>query len=101
MNEFLQPTSVIDSSADVIVSAAVEIAGDATDDELVARRCFLWVRDGVPERFPDALPSVVAVLQRWHTAEEVARNLPDYVQAASNNFDQKSFNTNLWLRDWM
>ncbi len=47
MNEFLQPTAVIDSTAATIVTAAAEIAGSATDDEEVAKRCFLWVRDSV------------------------------------------------------
>ena len=47
MNEFLQPTAIIDCTAAPIVAAAAEIAGDATDDEEIARRCFLWVRDSV------------------------------------------------------
>jgi transglutaminase-like putative cysteine protease len=47
MNEFLQPTTVIDSASPAIVAMAAEIAGDAITDEEVARRCFLWVRDQV------------------------------------------------------
>jgi len=191
MNEFLQPTAVIDSTAATIVAAAAEIVGDAVDDEQVAKRCFLWVRDSVrhssdhrisvvtctasdvlkhragfcyakshllaallrargipaalcyqrlsadnagsafflhglvaihlqhhgwyrvdprgdkpgittdfcppverlpyapelpgemdvPGRFPDALSCVVSTLQQWPTADEVRRNLPDYVPA--------------------
>ena len=33
----------------------------------------------VSGRFADALPGVVSALQKWTTADEVARNLPDYV----------------------
>ena len=47
MIEFLQPTSVIDSASATIVATAAEVAGDASTDEEVARRCFLWVRDYV------------------------------------------------------
>lgn len=32
----------------------------------------------VPGRFADALPDVVAVLKRYRTADDVAKNLPDY-----------------------
>lgn len=188
MIEFLKPTPVIDSDEPTVVAAAAELAGDAADDEQVARHCFLWVRDqvrhssdcgspivtcaasqvlrhrvgfcyakshllvaflrarripaalcyqrlllddtakthclhglvavflkrhgwyridprgdklgiqtdfcpptemlaftparpgemDVPGRFADALPCVVSALQKWPTANEVARNLPDY-----------------------
>ena len=194
MNAFLQPTEVIDSGAASILALAAELAGDATNDEAVARRCFLWVRDNVrhssdckiptvtcsasevleqrvgfcfakshllaallrasripaalcyqrlaldeggsafclhglvavflqrhgwyradprgdkaqivtdfcppierlafaprlpgemdiPTRFTDALPSVVATLRRYRTADEVAANLPDHVPTTSN-----------------
>jgi transglutaminase-like putative cysteine protease len=47
MTEFLQPTPVIDCDEPTVVAAAAEIAGDAADDEQMARRCFLWVRDQV------------------------------------------------------
>jgi len=47
MNEFLQSTDIIDCAHPTIVAAAAEIVGDATGDEEVARRCFLWVRDSV------------------------------------------------------
>ena len=43
--EFLQPTSIIDSDHPSVIAAAIEIAGDAADDEDKARRCFEWVRD--------------------------------------------------------
>lgn len=47
MQEYLRATPVIDCAAPAIIAAAASIAGDATDDETVARRCFLWVRDEV------------------------------------------------------
>lgn len=47
MIEFLQPTAVIDCASASIVATAAEVAGDASTDEDVARRCFLWVRDFV------------------------------------------------------
>lgn len=47
MDEFLKATEVIDCTHPLIVAAAADIAGDADDDEEVARRCFLWVRDAV------------------------------------------------------
>jgi transglutaminase-like putative cysteine protease len=47
MDEFLKATDVIDSTHATIVAAAADIAGDAVDDEVVAHRCFAWVRDTV------------------------------------------------------
>lgn len=47
MNEFLQATPVMDWDEPTIVATAAELAGDVCDDEEVARRCFLWVRDRV------------------------------------------------------
>ena len=48
----------------------------------VERLAFALARQGemdVSGRFADALPGVVSALQKWTTADEVARNLPDYV----------------------
>ena len=47
MNEFLQPTPVIDCGSAGIVALAAELAGEDAEDEAVARRCFRWVRDEV------------------------------------------------------
>jgi transglutaminase-like putative cysteine protease len=58
MNEFLQPTAIIDSDAPSVVALAAELAGDATDDEAVARRCFLWVRDNVRHSSDCKIPTV-------------------------------------------
>ena len=51
----------------------------------VERLAFTPMRPGemdVPGRFADALPCVVSTLRRWSSAEEVARNLPDYAPTA-------------------
>ncbi len=47
MKEFLEPTAIIDSASPAIVAAAEEIVAGASEDEEIARRCFLWVRDVV------------------------------------------------------
>ena len=47
MDPFLRPTHIVTSTDPAIVAAAAAIAGDARDDEEIARRCFLWVRDSV------------------------------------------------------
>jgi transglutaminase-like putative cysteine protease len=47
MTDFLQSGAVIDCTDPTIVAAAAEIAGDAMDDEEIAKRYFLWVRDSV------------------------------------------------------
>jgi len=78
MNEFLQPTAVIDSTAPTIVAAAAEIAGDAAGDEQVARRCFLWVRDSVRHSV-DHRVSVVTC-----TASDVLRHRAGFCYAKSH-----------------
>jgi transglutaminase-like putative cysteine protease len=78
MNEFLQPTAVIDSGDPTIVAAAAEIAGDARDDEEVARRCFLWVRDSV-RHSSDHRISVVTC-----TASEVLKHRAGFCYAKSH-----------------
>jgi transglutaminase-like putative cysteine protease len=47
MNDFLQPTAVVDCDHPTVVAAALEIAGGAVDDAVAARLCFKWVRDQV------------------------------------------------------
>lgn len=78
MNEFLQPTAVIDSTAPTIVAAAAELAGDATDDEQVARRCFLWVRDSVRHSVDHRIPVVTCV------ASEVLKHRAGFCYAKSH-----------------
>ena len=58
MDEFLQPTAVIDSEAPSVAALAAELAEDATDDATVARRCFLWVRDNVRHSSDCEIPTV-------------------------------------------
>lgn len=78
MNEFLEPTSVIDSESAAIVTAAAEIAGDAASDEEIARRCFLWVRDHV-RHSSDHPISVVTC-----TASDVLRHRAGFCYAKSH-----------------
>ena len=58
MNEFLKSTAVIDCAAASLVALAAELAGNAADDEAVARRCFLWVRDNVRHSSDCEIPTV-------------------------------------------
>ena len=58
MTEFLQPTPVIDCDAPSVISLAAELAGNAQDDQEVARRCFLWVREHVRHSSDHAIPVV-------------------------------------------
>ncbi len=78
MNEFLEPTDVIDSASAAIVAAAAEIAGDAASDEEIARRCFLWVRDFV-RHSSDHPISVVTC-----TASDVLRHRAGFCYAKSH-----------------
>jgi transglutaminase-like putative cysteine protease len=78
MNEFLEPTAVIDSADPTIVAAAAEIAGDAQDDAEVARRCFLWVRDSV-RHSSDHRISVVTC-----TASDVLKHRAGFCYAKSH-----------------
>lgn len=78
MHEFLQPTAVIDSTSATIVAAAAEIAGNANDDEEVARRCFLWVRDSVQHSSDCGLPTVTC------TASDVLKQRVGFCYAKSH-----------------
>jgi transglutaminase-like putative cysteine protease len=61
MDEFLQPTAIIDSTHSAIMAAAADIAGAATDYEQVAERCFRWVRDSVRHSSDYQIPVVTCV----------------------------------------
>ena len=78
MSEFLKPTPVIDSASATIVAAAAEVAGDATSDEEVAKRCFLWVRDYV-RHSADHQVSVVTCI-----ASDVLRHRAGFCYAKSH-----------------
>ena len=78
MNKFLGPTTVIDSDAAIIVVAAAEFAGDATEDEEVARRCFLWVRDCVRHSSDHRIPVVTCA------ASEVLKHRAGFCYAKSH-----------------
>jgi transglutaminase-like putative cysteine protease len=78
MDEFLQPTAVIDSTHPAIMAAATEIAGDAGNDEEVARRCFLWVRDSVGHSSDHRNPVVTC------TASDVLKHRAGFCYAKSH-----------------
>lgn len=78
MKEFLQSTAIIDSEHPAIVAAAAEIAGDARDDEEIARRCFLWVRDSVRHSSDDRIAVVTC------TASDVLEHRAGFCYAKSH-----------------
>ena len=78
MDEFLQPTAIIDSTHPTIVAAAADIGGDDEDDESVARRCFIWVRDVVQHSSDAQLPVVTCM------ASDVLRHRVGFCYAKSH-----------------
>jgi transglutaminase-like putative cysteine protease len=76
--EFLQPTAIIDSADPEIVAAAAEIAGDATADEEIARRCFEWMRDSVRHSSDHPIPTVTCA------ASDVLRHRVGFCYAKSH-----------------
>ena len=61
MNAFLEPTAIIDSTDPAIVAMSAEIADGAGDDEAVARRSFLWVRDSVRHSSDHRIATVTCI----------------------------------------
>jgi transglutaminase-like putative cysteine protease len=78
MDEFLKATDIIDCANPMIVAAAAEIVGDATDDEDVAQRCFTWVRDSVRHSSDHPLPVVTC------TASDVLQHRVGFCYAKSH-----------------
>jgi len=78
VHEFLKATETIDSTHPAIVAVAAEIAGAATDDEEVGRRCFLWVRDSVQHSSDAQLPVVTC------TASDVLKHRVGFCYAKSH-----------------
>lgn len=78
MNEFLQPTPILDSDHPTIVAAAAEIGGPATDDEEIAGRCFRWVRDFVRHSSDHSIPVVTC------TASDVLQHRAGFCYAKSH-----------------
>jgi transglutaminase-like putative cysteine protease len=78
LTPFLRPTEIIDSTEPSIVAAAATIAGDARDDEAVARRCFEWVRDEVRHSVDAGLPVVTC------TASDVLKHRVGFCYAKSH-----------------
>jgi transglutaminase-like putative cysteine protease len=78
MHDFLQPTATIDRTHPAIAAAAAEIAGDAPDDEVIARRCFEWVRDFVRHSSDHPIPVVTC------TASDVLHHRAGFCYAKSH-----------------
>lgn len=78
MKEFLQPTTIIDSDHPAIVAAAAKLAGDRKDDEEIARRCFLWVRDKIAHTHDHQIPVVTCA------ASEVLQHRTGFCYAKSH-----------------
>jgi transglutaminase-like putative cysteine protease len=78
MDEFLKATEIIDSTHPAIVAMAAEIAGEARDDEEIARRCFRWVRDSVRHSSDHPLPVVTC------TASDVLKHRVGFCYAKSH-----------------
>lgn len=78
MNEYLQPTAIIDCDHPTIVRMAAELAAGAKDEEEVARRCFFWVRDSVRHSVDYQLPVVTC------TASDVLRHRAGFCYAKSH-----------------
>ncbi len=78
MNPFLAPTPTLDSDHPAILTAAAEIAGDATHDEEIARRYFLWVRDHVRHSSDTQNPTVTC------TASNVLKHRVGFCYAKSH-----------------
>ena len=78
MTEFLQSTAIIDSGDASIVDVASQIAGDEAEDEEVARRCYLWVRDQVRHSSDHHVPVVTCA------ASEVLKHRAGFCYAKSH-----------------
>lgn len=78
VKEFLKSSDVINWQEPSILSKARELAGDSTDDEVLAQRCFLWVRDHVHHSSDCGSPVVTC------SASEVLRHRVGYCYAKSH-----------------
>lgn len=78
MNEFLQATAIIDCTHPDIVAMGAELAGDAMEDEEIARRCFTWVRDAVRHSSDHQVPVVTC------TASDVLKHRVGFCYAKSH-----------------
>ena len=58
MDEFLKTSAIVDWQAPPVLAKARELANGCTDDEVVAQRCFLWVRDHVRHSWDHRIPVV-------------------------------------------
>jgi transglutaminase-like putative cysteine protease len=78
LEAYLGPTTVIDSGSPTIIAAANTIAADVTDDEEIARRLFVWVRDTVRHSSDSQNPIVTC------TASDVLQHRAGFCYAKSH-----------------
>ena len=78
MKEFLKSSAIIDWKTPAVSSKAREIANGSTDDELVAKQCFLWVRDHVRHSRDYRIPIVTC------SASEVLKHRAGYCYAKAH-----------------
>ncbi|MES2706817.1 MAG: transglutaminase family protein [Verrucomicrobiota bacterium] len=78
MKEFLASSPVIDWRSPAVLSKARELADGSADDEEVAERCFLWVRDEVRHSRDHRIPVVTCA------ASEVLEHRAGYCYAKAH-----------------
>lgn len=78
MKEFLKSSEVINWQEPSVLSKARELADGATDDEVIALRCFTWVRDHVRHSSDYRLPVVTC------SASEVLKHRAGYCYAKAH-----------------
>jgi transglutaminase-like putative cysteine protease len=78
LQPYLAATAVIDSDSPAIIAAANAIAGDAIDDDEIASRLFVWVRDCVQHSSDHRNPVVTCV------ASDVLRHRAGFCYAKSH-----------------
>lgn len=78
MKEFLKSSGIIDWQEPSVLAKARELAAGAADDEIVAQRCFLWVRDHVRHSSDHRIPVVTC------SASEVLQHRVGYCYAKAH-----------------
>jgi N-acetylglutamate synthase-like GNAT family acetyltransferase len=78
VNEYLKSSDIIDWRDPSVLAKAHELADSSTDDEVVAERCFLWVRDHIWHSRDHRIPVVTC------SASEVLRYGSGYCYAKSH-----------------
>lgn len=78
MIEFLQASEIIDFMEPGVSRAVAELAKGTGEEELIARRCFEWVRDHVKHSIDHRIPIVTC------KASEVLKHMAGFCYAKSH-----------------